>query len=155
MALQAVMLVLGAGTAALDWRDGVSTGLVALAIGYYGAFLRGADVTPLFNVRTVAAGVFMLGMTACLVGGDVSRIGDSLSMDRGLLLEGVLGTMAMLSATAAMLTGSAVVLAVLVAVVVLLWLIAVVRHLAAPRPAVRPAAWTQPAHDRLDEWVHR
>src|SRR5687768_9044582 len=103
----------------LTWRDGIATGLVTLAVGYYVAFVRGMDTAPLFNVRTVAAGVFMLGMTACLVGGDASRIGDSRSLDRGLLLAGVLGTLTMLSATGAMLTGSAVVLAVLVAVVTL------------------------------------
>jgi hypothetical protein len=138
----------------LSWRDGVATGLVTVAVAYYVAYLRGVDVAPLFTVRTVAAGVFLLGMTACLIGGDVSRIGDDRAMDRGLLLEGVLGTMAMLAATGAMLTGSAVVLTVLVAATALLWLVAIVRHLAPPRP-VYPARWTQPAHDRLDEWANR
>jgi hypothetical protein len=144
----------------LTWRDGVATVLVALGVAYYAVYLRGFDLAALSNVRTVAAAVFLLGMAACIVGGDLSQVGAPAPMDRGLVVGSVFGTVAMLAATGAMLTGSALVLGVLVADTVLLWTLATVRHLALHRPTPRPARivaqrWEQPAHDRLDERVPR
>lgn len=123
----------------LTWRDGIATGLVVAGVASYVAFLRGPEIAPLTSTRTIAAAVFLLGMTACIVGGDLSQVGERAQMDRGLVIGSVLGTIALLAATGAMLTGSAVVLAVLVVDTVLLWLLATVRHLARRRP-VR-AAW--------------
>ena len=144
----------------LTWRDGVATVLVALGVAYYAVYLRGFDLEALSNVRTVAAAVFLLGMAACIVGGDLSQVGAPAPMDRGLVVGSVFGTVAMLAATGAMLTGTALVLGVLVADTVLLWMLATVRHLALHRPTRNPARivaqrWEQPAHDRLDERVPR
>jgi hypothetical protein len=102
--------------------------------------------------------VFLVGMAACVIGGDLSQIGDIDRMDRGVGVGSVLGTVAFLAAAAAMLTGSAVVLLVLVADIVLLWMAATVRHLVLRRPAPRlpvPAGRWSPMPDRPREAVRR
>jgi hypothetical protein len=139
----------------LTQRDVMATGLTALAVAYYVAFVRGFDMAPLSNPRVVAAGVFLLGLTTGVIGGDLFRMGESGSMDRGLLIESMLVTVAMLAVTGAMLTGSAVLLAMLVSDIVLLWAVGTVRHLALPRQTARRLSWTRPVHDRLDTHAHR
>lgn len=139
----------------LTRRDLTATGLTTVAVAYYVAYVRGFDFPPLSDVRFVAVVVFLLGLAAGVVGGDLFRIGESGSIDRGLLVESLLSMVAMLSATGALLVGSGVLLALLVAVVALFWVVGIVRHLALPAPAVRRTSWVQPAHDRLDGRVHR
>ncbi|MEV4536678.1 hypothetical protein AB0J82_23110 [Asanoa sp. NPDC049518] len=114
-----------------------ATALTALAVAYYVAFVRGVDMAALSDVHVVAACVFALGLAEGFAGGDLFRVGDSGSMDRGLLVESMLATVAMLAATGALLTGSEVLLAMLVSDIVLLWAAGTVRHLALPRPAAR------------------
>jgi hypothetical protein len=142
----------------LTWRDAAATALVGVCVAFYAVSVRGGDLLVVSDTRGVTALVFLVGMAACVVGGDLSQIGDSDRMDLGIVVASVLGTVAFLAAVGAMLTGSALVLLVLVADIVALWAVATVRHLAPRRPAARPAAppdrWS-PTPDRPREAVRR
>jgi len=127
----------------LTWKDGIATLLVAGVVTLYAAFSAGAAV-PLFgSARMIAGAALVLGLGACIAGGDVAPTDapggtQTTPRDRWMAIMGVFGLGAFVSGLIVLIAANEVALAVLIGLVAAMWLATTVRHALrkAPRPKV-------------------
>jgi len=128
----------------LTWRDAVATIMTAAVGAIYIAFLAGAYLPLLSGPRALAAAVFVVGMTTCIIGSaDIGSQPTGWSS-----VAGVLGLTALIAAIATVITGGTFGLTVLVAAIVGLWALTTIHH-ASRKP--EPEAPTPPDSDELLE----
>lgn len=120
----------------LTRRDGLATLVVTAAAALYWAYWVGADLPLVSGSRVLSVVVFVLGVTACAVGGNAIVPGES-EPRRWAQVYGIHGVIAFMLAILVLITGSSALLAALVALVVLLWLTATVRHVVVAPTVVR------------------
>jgi len=128
----------------LTWKDGIATLLVTGVVALYAAFSAGAAV-PLFgSARMIAGAALVLGLGACIAGGDVAPADAPASSpatvrDRWMAVMGVFGLGAFISGLIVLITANEVALAVLIGLVAAMWLATTIRHTLrkASRPQVR------------------
>jgi hypothetical protein len=102
-------------------KDVAATVLTGVAVFVFAAAHEGWGV-PLVggSARWAAGVVLLLGMATCSMG--------SPGRDRATSLLGVVGSVALVLAVVALVTGSLTVLSLLVAAFVLLWAVSTLRH---------------------------
>lgn len=110
----------------LTWHDAAATGAVAAAVALYWAFRAGLDLPLVSAPRMLSVVVFILGVTACAVGGNAIIPGQHSPSWASLF--GIHGAVAFVLTLLVLITGSAMLLAWLVGLVVLLWLFTTIRH---------------------------
>lgn len=116
----------------LSWHDAAATLVVAVAAGLYWAFVANAGLPLVSGPRVLAVVMFVLGVTACAVGGgvvpaDTEAQGHSRSVwSRVFAAHGALAFALMVFV---LVTGSTGALAGLTALIVGLWLVTTVRRL--------------------------
>jgi hypothetical protein len=124
----------------LSWRDAAAAFPVAASVGLYVAHRTGVDVPLLAGPRAVAVAVFVLGVTACYVGGGIDPADVPKPRDPWLRALGLHGLAAFLITVLALITGSWGVVAALVALLVLMWVVTTLHRLLAPTTGrVEPA----------------
>ena len=122
----------------LTWHDAAATGAVAAAVALYWAFRAGLDLPLVSAPRMLSVVVFILGVTACAVGGNAIIPGQH--SPRWASVFGIHGAVAFVLTVLVLITGSAMLLAWLVGLVVLLWLFTTIRHaVVAPEPELERA----------------
>jgi len=123
----------------LGWRDAAAAVAVAASVGLYLAHRAGTDLPVLSGPRVVAAAVFVLGVTACAVGGGISPAQVPQPREPWLRALGLHGAAAFFIFVVALITGSWGVVAALVALLVLMWLVTTLHRLLVA-PAARERA---------------
>jgi hypothetical protein len=131
----------------LSWRDAAAAVPVAAAVGLYLAHRAEIDLPVLSGPRVAAAVIFILGVTACSVGGGMAQDQPAPPRDPWLRALGLHGIAAFLITVIALITGSWGVVATLVALLVLMWLATTLHRLLAPRKPM-PASRSGHAHGR-------
>ena len=123
----------------LTFKDLMATVATALAAVYGIGFLLGAEVPLAPGTRVVSAGVLLLGMVGCTMGGAGQETGRS-RVGTALM---VLGTAVLVVAVVAIASGSEVMLAALIAGTIAMWALSTLRHAAfevhPPRPTLHAA----------------
>jgi hypothetical protein len=123
----------------LTRRDGIATLAVAAVAALYWAYRSGTDLSLLSGPRALSIAVFVLGVTACAIGGNTIGPGQD-KQPRWAQIYGIHGALAFVLMVLVLITGSSTLLAVLVGLVLLLWLLTTVRHaVVTPTPASRKA----------------
>jgi hypothetical protein len=116
----------------LSWHDAAAAAPVAASVGLYVAHRADVDLPVLSGPRVVAAVVFVLGVTACAVGGGIAPAQVPPPREPWLRALGLHGLAAFLITVGALITGSWGVVAALVALLVLMWLATTLHRLLAP-----------------------
>lgn len=114
----------------LSWHDAAATLVVAVVAGLYWAFLAGMDLPLVSGPRVLAVMVFVLGVTACVLGGgvtptDADTRGGRSAWRRGFTAHGALAFAMMVFV---LVTGNTGALAGLTGLVLALWLFTTVRR---------------------------
>lgn len=122
----------------LTWKDAGATLAVAAAVALYVGYLTDNELAVVTNPRALAAVVLVLGVAACAIGGSMLPTAKGQPPTPGADLFSFFGTLAFVSALAAIVTGSEALLAALVAMTVLLWIAATTRHLVTSRRTRKP-----------------
>jgi hypothetical protein len=117
----------------LSWRDAAAAVPVVASVGLYLAHRAGADLPVLSGPRAVATAVFVLGVTACAVGGGIAPDQVPQPREPWLRALGLHGLAAFLLTVIVLITGSWSVVAALVALLVLMWLATTAHRLLVPR----------------------
>jgi len=116
----------------LSWHDAAATLVVAVAVGLYWAFVADAGLPLVSGPRVLAVLMFVLGVTACAVGGGVVPADTEAEGRRSpgvwLRMYAAHGALAFGLMVFVLVTGSTGALAVLTGLVVALWLFTTVRR---------------------------
>lgn len=116
----------------LTWHDAAATVPVAAAAGIYAAYRADAALPLLSGPRALATAVFLLGVTACALGGGIVTSDTPPPRTSRLMGLWLHGPAAFLITVIVWVTGSPAVLAALVALVALMWLFARIHHVYMP-----------------------
>jgi hypothetical protein len=110
----------------LTRKDAAATGVTAVVVALYVAFLAGANLPLVSGPRAVGTVVLALGMVGCALGDP----GNPANRARAWWMPtmAALGTVSLAAALVVIVAGSHLVLAILVASTVALWLLATLRH---------------------------
>lgn len=117
----------------LSWHDAAATLVVAVAAGLYWAFVADVGLPLVSGARVLAVLMFVLGVTACAVGGGVVPADTDAQGQRGVWSRvfAAHGALAFALMVFVLVTGSTGALAGLTALIVGLWLVTTVRRLVA------------------------
>lgn len=117
----------------LSWHDAAATLVVAVAAGLYWAFVADMGLPLVSGPRVLAVVMFVLGVTACAVGGGVVPTGTEQPEHRSTWVRvfAAHGALAFALMVFVLVTGSTGALAGLAALIVGLWLVTTVRRLVA------------------------
>ncbi len=115
----------------LSWHDAAATLVVAVAAGLYWAFVADAGLPLVSGPRVLAVLMFVLGVTACAVGGGVVPTGTEQPERRSTWTRvfAAHGALAFALMVFVLVTGSTGALAALAALIVALWLVTTVHRL--------------------------
>jgi hypothetical protein len=122
----------------------VAAGPVAASVGLYLAHRADVDLPVLSGPRVMAAAAFILGVTACAVGGGIAPARVPHAREPRLRTLGLHGAIAFLIMVIALITGSWTAVAALVVLLVLMWLVTTMHRLLPPRTGREPAERTEP-----------
>jgi hypothetical protein len=122
----------------LSWRDAAAAVPVAASVALYLAHRAEVDLPMLSGPRVAAAVVFVLGVTACAVGGGIAPAQVPQPREPWLRALGLHGLAAFFLMVIVLITGSWGVVAALVALLVLMWLATTLHRLLVPRTDATP-----------------
>jgi hypothetical protein len=111
--------------AALTWKDGIATLLVAATAGITYARAKGMELPLLASWRMAALALLVLGMTACAVGaGNAIVAGGPWNT-----IASALGILALILGVLGIITGQKIIVITLAIVIAGLWIATTFRHL--------------------------
>jgi hypothetical protein len=112
----------------LTWHDAAATVLVGAVVSLETLHLAGTDLPGLASPRALTGVVLGLGLAACIAG---SVKMESLPPTYARWMS-YLGTIAVITGLAGLITGAEIPLIALTAAAAAMWLVATMRHLLAP-----------------------
>lgn len=130
----------------LSWRDAAAAVPVAGTAGLYLAHLADIEVAVLSGARVVALVAFVLGVTACAVGGGIDPAEVPQPREPWLRALGLHGPVAFILTVIALITGNWGVVAALVVLIVLMWLTTTLHRLLTPKGLNRAGPTALPGH---------
>ncbi len=109
---------------ALTWKDGATTILALLIIGFSYLIVTGSKFPLISGYRWASVVLLILGIGMCALGSAVPT-----AQSGWITFSNVLGSLAIILILAGIMTGSKMVFLMLSGTIVLLWIVATLRHL--------------------------